>query len=133
MNPKNFDDFLEGFLNVKPTYYYKTWVEKPSQPISEDDYEINTTKDGRYFHIDVPGYNKDNIDVSVEDTYLVLSGSRTYKTDSGEIKKVLDKRINLKTYTNPNLIEASVVDGVLTVFVPEPVSSGNKRNKINVI
>lgn len=94
---------------------------------NEDDYEINYTKDGAYLLFSVPGFNKTNLRAEIEDGTLHIVGKRTYKLTSGEKTKSINKKFKIGDEYNPSLIEATIEDGLLTVFVPNYKKQEKKR------
>ena len=77
------------------------------------DYKIDSDDDGVILTMNVPGYNKKLIDVSVSNDNLTIEG----KAHSGDTDG-----FNHSFTINDNLdsdgIDATVVDGVLTVSIP---------------
>ena len=98
---------------------------------SEESYEINQTKDGAYLFFDVPGFNKNNLKVEMENGILFIEGKRTYKLNGEEKSKVISKQFKIGEKYNPSSLEATVEDGLLTVFVPN-FQKGEKK-RINVL
>tara|TARA_Y100000593_G_C4105604_1_gene235428 strand:- start:200 stop:568 length:369 start_codon:yes stop_codon:yes gene_type:complete len=92
-----FDDFFNRNFNVSKSSDYKT---------ESDD-------DGVTLTMNVPGYNKKLIDVSVSGDQLTIEG-KSNSGDTDGFKKVFTINDTLDSAG----IEASVVDGVLTVSVP---------------
>jgi len=109
-------------------------VVSTNQTDRNDDYEINNVKDGAYFHFEVPGFNKENLDVMIEGSELVIEGTRKYKINNEEKTKSVDRRIELNNLYDPSTIEATVVDGLLTVYIPSFKKENiRKKNKINLM
>ena len=77
------------------------------------DYKTESDEDGVTLTMNVPGYNKKLIDVSVSGDYLTIEG-QSNSGDTDGFKKVFTINDTLDSAG----IEASVVDGVLTVSVP---------------
>ena len=77
------------------------------------DYKTSSDEDGVTLTMNVPGYNKKLIDVSVSGDRLVIEG----KAHTGSTKG-FKHTFTVSDNLNSNGIEASVVDGVLTVSVP---------------
>ena len=92
-----FDDFFKRNFNVSKSSEYKT---------ESDD-------DGVTLTMNVPGYNKKLIDVSVSGDQLTIEG-QSNSGDTDGFKKVF----TIKEGLNADGIEASVVDGILTVSIP---------------
>ena len=76
-------------------------------------YNTETTDDGVTLTMEVPGYNKNLIDVTVEDKTLVVEG----KSNSGDADG-FKERFTLNDKFNGDGVEATIVDGMLTVLVP---------------
>lgn len=112
---------LEGIFDKvfggNPNTYYKTSVITKGKD-EENNYEVNQTKDGAYLFFEAPGFNKDNLKVEVEDGIMTISGKRTYKMNGEEVSRTINKQFKLGTDYNAELIEATIQDGLLTVFIP---------------
>ena len=76
-------------------------------------YKTESDEDGVTLTMNVPGYNKKLIDVSVSGDYLTIEG-QSNSGDTDGFKKVF----TIKEGLDAGGIEASVIDGVLTVSVP---------------
>jgi HSP20 family molecular chaperone IbpA len=129
----NLDDFLNSFLNSRysatPIIMTSTSSMSPKQ--TEEDYELNITKDGAYLLFEVPGFNKTNLSVYLESGTLFIDGKRTYKLNGEEVNKTLNKKISISEEYSPETIEATIDDGILTVFIPNYKKKEKKR--INII
>ena len=89
-----------------------------SSKIVEENYEINQTKDGAYLFFEAPGFNKSNLKVEMEDGMLTINGKRTYEMNKEEKVKTISKKFTVGTEYVAESIEATIEDGLLTVFVP---------------
>jgi len=117
-----FDTF---FNNRGRNYNYTTTLVKND---SEGElYEINHTKDGAYLFFDAPGFNKSNLKVEMEGGVLHIEGKRTYKLNNEEKKKTVSKQFKIGDDYDASSIEATVEDGLLTVFVPNYKKQEKKR------
>jgi len=116
-----FDDIFYG--TSKP--YFKTSV--ISKNPDEENYEINQTKDGAYLFFEVPGFNKSNLKVEMEDGILIIQGKRIYKLNGEEKTKSVSKEFKIGKEYNSSEIEATIEDGLLTVFVPNYKKQEKKR------
>jgi HSP20 family molecular chaperone IbpA len=114
---------------------YKTYRIVPSNKNQKfEDYEVNLVKDGAYFHFEVPGFNKTNLDVLIEGSELVIEGTRKYKMNGEEKEKRISHRIDLNNLYEPSTVEATVEDGILTVYIPSfKKESQKKKNRINLM
>ena len=77
------------------------------------DYKTESDEDGVTLTMNVPGYNKKLIDVSVSGDYLTIEG-QSNSGDTDGFKKVF----TIKEGLDAGGIEATVIDGVLTVSIP---------------
>jgi HSP20 family protein len=89
-----------------------------SSKIVEENYEINQTKDGAYLFFEAPGFNKTNLKVEMEDGMITINGKRTYEMNKEEKVKTISKKFTVGTEYDAESIEATIEDGLLTVFVP---------------
>jgi HSP20 family molecular chaperone IbpA len=117
-----FDTF---FNNRGRNYNYTTTLVKND---SESElYEINHTKDGAYLFFEAPGFNKSNLKVEMEGGVLHIEGKRTYKLNNEEKKKTVSKQFKIGDDYDDSSIEATIEDGLLTVFVPNYKKQEKKR------
>jgi len=114
--PNDLNEIFERLFNQNPNTYSKTSV--ISKTDSENNYEVNQTKDGAYLLFEAPGFNKENLKVEIEDGVMAIQGKRKYKMNGEEIYKSINKQFKLGTDHNLELIEATIEDGLLTVFIP---------------
>lgn len=133
----DFNKLFDRLFNSEPSYFTSTYklvpINKEKDFIDEEEYEINYTKDGAYLHFEVPGFNKDTLEITIEGNELVLEGSRKYKLNGMEKEKKIDKRVKLNNNYDPTSMEATVLDGLLTVYIPSYNKlSEKKKNKINI-
>ena len=80
---------------------------------SSSDYKTSSDDDGVTLTMNVPGYNKKLIDVSVSGDRLVIEG----KAHTGSTKG-FKHAFTINEGLDSDSIEATVIDGVLTVSVP---------------
>ena len=107
-NRRNAIDELFNTLNFINNDFEKTFPTNTSS-----DYKTESDDDGVTLTMNVPGYNKKLIDVSVSGDQLTIEG-QSNSGDTDGFKKVFTINDTLDSAG----IEASVVDGVLTVSVP---------------
>lgn len=101
-----------------------------SHNIFDDEYDIELTKDGAYVSFEVPGYTKDNLQIVLENKNIKITGKRVFNK-KGETKTI---KYNFKLYDNQineANIEATVANGILTLFLPNYVETGKKT--INIL
>jgi HSP20 family protein len=119
-----FSDILGSNMNS----YYKTSL--VTKNLGEENYEMNHTKDGAYLFFEAPGFNKTNLKVEMEDGVLYINGKRTYKLNGEEKTKTINKEFKIGDGYNASSIEATIEDGMLTVFVPNYKKQEKKRISI---
>ena len=90
-------------------------------------YETETTDDGVTLTIETPGYNKNLINVSVEDELLIVEG----KSNSGNLDGFKEK-FTLSDKFDGDGVEAKIVDGVLSVNVPFKEETKPRKVKVKV-
>ena len=116
-NPRNLlDDIFDDLVSSYKVGYRHS---------NSTNYKTDSDDDGVILTMNVPGYNKKLIDVSVSGDKLTIEG----KANSGD-----SSGFNHSFTINDNLdsdgIDATVVDGVLTVSVP--YAEAVKPRKIEV-
>ena len=112
------DEMIDDIFRIYPNAY--------KHNISSD-YKIDTDEDGVILTMNVPGYNDKLIDVSVSGDRLTIEG----KAHSGDTNG-----FNHSFTINDNLdsdgIEATVIDGVLTVSIPYAEEIKPRKIKVKV-
>ena len=112
------DEMLGDIFRIYPNSY-RDHYSKPS------DHNIETGDDGVTLTIDVPGYNDKLIDVSVSGDKLTIEGkSHTGSTEG------FNHIFTINDNLDADEIDATVVDGVLTVSIP--YAEAVKPRKIEV-
>ena len=113
-----FDDFFRGddFFKRPETNLMKT--------------DIKETKDKYIIEMDLPGYSKENINLSLERGYLEVSAKVEKEEDSSEGTKYVHKEryygeCSRKFYVGEDIeeegIEAEFNNGILKIDVPKKV------------
>lgn len=98
-------------------------------------FEIKETKDGYLFKADVPGVKLENIDVSVTDNRIQISGKReAEKEEKGETFYTYERTYGSfsRAFTLPEGVDGTKIaadlrEGVLTVFAPKKPESMPKK------
>jgi HSP20 family molecular chaperone IbpA len=120
------NDLFDTFFNNRGrNYNYSTTLVKTDS--EGEAYEINHTKDGAYLFFDAPGFNKTNLKVEMEGGVIHIEGKRTYKLNNEEKKKTVSKQFKIGDDYDASSIEATIEDGLLTVFVPNYKKQEKKR------
>jgi HSP20 family molecular chaperone IbpA len=111
------NDILDSLTIINPNKYNRR----------SRQYETETTDDGVTLTIETPGYNKNLINVSVEDELLIVEG----KSNSGNLNGFKEK-FTLSDKFDGDDIEAKIVDGILTVNVPFKEETKPRKVKVKV-
>ena len=98
------DEMIDDIFRIYPNAY--------KHNISSD-YKTSSDDDGVTLTMNVPGYNKKLIDVSVSGDNLIIEG----KAHTGSTKG-FKHTFTINEGLDSDSIEATVIDGVLTVSVP---------------
>ncbi len=120
-NLNNIDDVFDRLFTGEP------YIKRFSRFSAEENHDIEHDDDGATLTLNVPGYNKKLIDVSVDGEFLVIEG----KANSGNTDGFTRKCTLGDTYDTDS-IGASVVDGVLTLSLPYLEEVKPKKVKIKV-
>jgi len=119
-----FDDFGRGWDRL-------TTISFPKIDVAESDGEIEITAE-------LPGLEQKDIDISVADNLLTVSGEKQNESERKDKTYTLTERsygsfsrtIPLPAGVDPAAIKATVAKGVLKVTVPKPASA--KAAKVEV-
>ena len=128
LSNNDYNSLFADILGSNMNSYYKTSM--VNKKLGEESYEINQTKDGVYLFFEAPGFNKTNLKVEMEDGLLYINGKRTYKLNGEEKTKTINKEFKVGDGYNASSIEATIEDGLLTVFVPNYKKQDKKRISI---
>jgi HSP20 family protein len=116
----NLDKLIDGLL----IDYRPNNLNKINWSLDED---IIYSKDGAYLTLEVPGFNKSNLKVEKEGSSIFIEGTRTYKSDGEEKQKRISRKFNVGQEYNSESIEATIEDGILTIFIPNYKKEEKKR------
>lgn len=97
---------------------------------NEHEYVIN---------VDIPGVNKSDIDISLDGNNLVISAERNHEKEDNNDRfhrfersyGKLSRNITLPVNSNKELINASYIDGVLSMKIPK-LNNNNLSNKMKI-
>ena len=103
-------------------------VFKPSSHFSNGkSYKTELTDDGITLTMETPGYNKNLIDVMVEDKTLIIEGKSNTSDMDG-----FKERFTINDKFDGEGVEASIVDGVLTISLPYKAETKPRKVKVKV-
>ena len=98
------DEMINDIFRIYPNSY---------RDIGSSNYKTDSDEDGLTLTMDVPGYNKKLIDVIVSGDKLSIEG----KAHSGDTEGFIHN-FTISDNLDSDGIDATVIDGVLTVSVP---------------
>ena len=109
-----FDDFFKNDFGPKEKHYLMNT-------------DIKETKDKYIIEMDLPGFSKDNINISLNNGYLEISAKVEKKDDSEEEKYVRRERFYgecsrnfyVGEYIKEDDIEAEFKNGILKIDIPK--------------
>ena len=103
------------------------FLSKPYPTRNSSDYKIDSDDDGVILTINVPGYNDKLIDVSVSGDSLTIEGkSHTGSTDGFTRSFIINDNLDVDG------IDATVIDGILTVSIPYAEEVKPRKIKVKV-
>ncbi|HUA38250.1 MAG TPA: Hsp20/alpha crystallin family protein [Candidatus Sulfopaludibacter sp.] len=102
--------------------------------------DVYEDKDNFVVHTELPGLKREDIDVSLQDGVLAISGERKTeeKRDEGEIRRQerfygkFQRTLSLPTPVVADKVKAQYKDGVLTVTVPKGEEARAKKIDVSV-
>ena len=110
------DEMINDIFRVYPNSYRYS---------NSSNYKTDSDEDGLTLTMDVPGYNKKLIDVTVSSDKLSIEG----KAHSGDTEGFIHN-FTISDNLDTDGIDATVIDGILTVSIP--YAEAVKPRKIEV-
>lgn len=99
--------------------------------------DVEETEDAWIFEVELPGAKRDDVQVEVSDTELVISGKLDERERVGVVRRRarrsggFDYRTTLPAGIDADKVDAKFDNGLLTVRVPRPERAKMRRIKIN--
>ena len=113
------DEIIDDIFRVYPTGY--------SGFSSSSDYKTSSDDDGVILTMNVPGYNDKLIDVSVSGDKLTIEGKAHTGSTEG-----FNHTFTINDNLDSDGIDATVIDGVLTVSIPYAEEVKPRKIKVKV-
>ncbi len=139
MWPMVFDPFKE-LQDIERRIGAVLATNKPVQKVESFTPAVNEKVDekGYYLEIDLPGVKKENIDISVNDGILVVSGERKFEKEEEKkhYTKIetffgrFERAFKLPADADTENIEAKFEDGVLKIFIPRKQKPEGKKIEV---
>jgi len=106
------------------------------------DIEVLQRGDQLVIHADLPGLNKDDVKISVDDGSLIIQGERRQEWEEGREGSgayrserrygVFYRAIDLPEGVDPSKINATFRNGVLEVTMPAPAAEQTRGRRIEI-
>lgn len=99
--------------------------------------DIFDVDDGLAVVVDMPGVEKEDIDVRVENDVLTLAGKAAHSTPGNSLYREFDlvnyfRQFQLSEHVDQEKIKAEMKYGVLTVFLPKAEKAKPKKISVSV-
>ncbi|MEX0722767.1 MAG: Hsp20/alpha crystallin family protein [Gracilimonas sp.] len=130
LHSKNFSDILDEFFNESLNYRKDSFM--PSVDISETENEFEVS-------VALPGMNKEDINVDLENGRLSISGERKFESEENgkNFHRVessfgsFNRSFQLPDTIDENSIEAKYNNGVLNITIAKSEEKVKKQIKIS--
>jgi HSP20 family protein len=101
--------------------------------------DLYQNNDNVIVRVELPGMRKENIEISLQDGMLTISGERKSETVEGEKAERTERyvgkfrrSISLPTQVDSSKVTATYRDGILTVTLPKAEEAKPKQIQVNV-
>ncbi|HKJ34903.1 MAG TPA: Hsp20/alpha crystallin family protein [Balneolales bacterium] len=128
--PNRFSDVLDNFFNEAVSYKNDKKSFSPKLNISENE-------TGYQIEVAVPGIKKEDINISIKDDILIISGERKWKEDNERKYHRIEsgygeftRELTLSDDIDKDSIEASYADGILTLSLLKKKQQESKQIEI---
>ena len=134
---------LHNELNELLDYSFEPFVEKQTELLATNwapAIDILESKDSVLVKADLPGINKEDLDIIVEDKTLILKGEKKFDNefnDNGYIRTerfagFFQRSISLPADIDNSLVKAEYTNGVLELTLPKKEASKPKQIKVDI-
>jgi len=102
--------------------------------------DVHQDKDNVYVKVELPGMKKEEIDISLHEGMLTISGERKQESEVNEGDTFRSERffgrfhrtVTLPTMVDGSRVKATYKDGILTVELPKAEEAKPKQIQVNV-
>ena len=112
-----FGSLLDDFLGAEPAY------DQPAVDLYEDEQNF-------YARFELPGINKDKVDLELENSVLTIHSQESSETDAKLSRSRFERSISVPDGVDLNKVSAAMKDGILTVTMPK--AEARKPRQISV-
>lgn len=97
--------------------------------------DVEETEDGYTLHVELPGVPAEDVEVSLEENVLTISGERRFyeDRDEGSFRRIerhvgrFHRSVRLPDRVQSDGVSATAKDGVLTIVVPKAEEAKPRR------
>jgi HSP20 family protein len=133
---RNMDSLLNDFFDYTPSVLSRRNLELPENDISVD---IEETDKGYKVSAELPGMDKDHVDISISDRYLTIKGEKKEEKEEKESNYIyreryfgsVERSLYLPENADGDKAKASFNKGVLIIEIPKKEGAATKK-KIEV-
>lgn len=102
--------------------------------------DIKESKDAYVVKSELPGVDKNDVDVSIEDNMLVIRGDKKVEAESDEHQNhrkectygYFERSFSLPKQVDTNKVQASFSNGVLTLNIPKAEEAKPKQIQVQI-
>lgn len=113
-----FDTALSGFADTASPNHF---------PV-----DLYEDKDNTYVRAELPGLNREDINVEMVEDYLTVSGARKVKQGETEQSYSFSRSVNIPEDVHADRVSANYENGVLTVTLPKREETKPKKITVAV-
>ncbi|GEO08470.1 Hsp20/alpha crystallin family protein [Segetibacter aerophilus] len=132
---KNLNNVFEELFNAFPTTWGNDITNNTTAPVN-----INETSEGYDLQFNVPGRNKEDFKINVENGLLTVSYEKKEQTEAKEVRSVrrewsyqsFKRSFTLSDKVNADGIEAKYENGILKVYLPKKEEVKNSPKQISI-
>lgn len=122
-HPANINYLFDEIINGFPTNWGKDQVQNTFSPAAN----INETNDGYHLELNVPGRNKEDFKVAIENNLLTIAFEQKEAAEQADYKtlrrefsfKSFKRSFSLDEKVNADAVQAKYENGILKLFLPK--------------
>ncbi len=136
---KEMERLIDEFFPTKGSYISPVW-RRSAEEVAVPSVDMVDRGDEILVSMEMPGVEKDNIDVSIQEDTLTVKGTIKKETEEKEenyIKRErtyssFERALRLPVKVNPEKIKAVLKNGILYIHLPKAEEVKPKKIKIDV-
>lgn len=122
-HPANINYLFDEIINGFPTNWGKDQLQNTFSPAAN----INETNDGYHLELNVPGRNKEDFKVAIENNLLTIAFEQKEAAEQADYKtlrrefsfKSFKRSFSLDEKVNADAVQAKYENGILKLFLPK--------------